>query len=426
MRLRSAKSASVSRSGTDWPSTMTLPESGRIRPPIKLRIVVLPLPLPPMMAVMRPCSACSVRPLRIARPLREKTTSCRLTTAPSARSEFEFFVASRLPAAGRFNPVPFSEDDVENAAPFYSGRRGFDNVISVTFIARELPFTRPENKFLARTSTNGTVTIVDPTETRIRRMTLTGSTPPPWLDLGDGITLIDSGYHRPGAVAFYLLVEGDQAAFIDTGTYSALPNALSTLAAHGLAAEEVAYVIPTHVHLDHAGGVGAIMRQFPNAPLVVHPRGTRHMIDPTQLLSGVAQIYGPERADREFGKPIPVAPERVIEAPDNFTLDLNGRSLRFLDTPGHARHHFCVFDERSGTIFSGDTLGVSYRQLDTARGAFIFPTTSPVQFEPEPLHRSIDRLLASRPRLILLTHFRRVDEISRLPPHQPTLIEAFF
>ena len=256
-------------------------------------------------------------------------------------------------------------------------------------------------------------------------MTLTGSTPPPWLDLGDGITLIDSGYHRPGAVAFYLLVEGDQAAFIDTGTYSALPNALSTLAAHGLAAEEVAYVIPTHVHLDHAGGVGAMMREFPNARLVVHPRGTRHMIDPTQLLSGVAQIYGPERADREFGKPIPVAPERVIEAPDNFTIDLNGRSLRFLDTPGHARHHFCVFDERSGTIFSGDTFGVSYRQLDTARGAFIFPTTSPVQFEPEPLHRSIDRLLASRPRQILLTHFGRVDEISRLAADMHTVIDAF-
>ncbi|HEX9813303.1 MAG TPA: MBL fold metallo-hydrolase [Burkholderiales bacterium] len=256
-------------------------------------------------------------------------------------------------------------------------------------------------------------------------MTSAASTSPPWLDLGNGIVRVDSGYHGSGRVAFYLLVEGDRAAFIDTGTYSALPNALATLRAFGVGVDRVAYVIPTHVHLDHAGGVGAMMREFPNARLVVHPRGTRHMIDPSQLLSGVAQIYGPERAEREFGKPIPVAPERVIEAPDNFRLELAGRSLLFLDTPGHARHHFCVFDERSRTIFAGDTFGISYRDFDTAHGAFIFPTTTPVQFEPDALHRSVDRLVARNPRRILLTHFGAVEEISRLAADMHTVIDAF-
>lgn len=256
-------------------------------------------------------------------------------------------------------------------------------------------------------------------------MAATNSVPSLWRDLGDGITRIDAGYNRPGQVAFYLLVAGDKAAFIDTGTYSSVPNALAVLRAKDIAPEQAAYVIPTHVHLDHAGGVGEMMRRLPNAKLVVHPRGTRHMLDPTQLIAGVAQVYGPERAEREFGKPIPVPVERVIEAPDNFTLDFNGRPLLFLDTPGHARHHFCVVDARSASVFAGDTFGLSYREFDTDRGAFILPTTSPVQFEPDRLHASIDRLLAHEPRQMLLTHFGRVTEIPRLAADMHTLIDAF-
>lgn len=246
-----------------------------------------------------------------------------------------------------------------------------------------------------------------------------------WVDLGDGITRIDSEYHRPGLVAFYLLTEGDKAAFIDTGTYSSVPRAMDVLKAKRLAPEQVAYVIPTHVHLDHAGGVGELMRRLPNAKLVVHPRGARHMIDPTQLIAGVRKVYGPERAEREFGNPIPVPVERVIEAPDNFTLDLNGRELLFLDTPGHARHHFCVVDNRSRSIFTGDTFGISYREFDTEHGAFILPTTTPVQFEPPALHASIDRLLTYHPRQMLLTHFGQVTEIERLAADMHTLIDAF-
>jgi len=247
----------------------------------------------------------------------------------------------------------------------------------------------------------------------------------PFFDLGHGITLIDAGYHRPGMVGFYLLTEKGSAAVIDTGTGHSLPALLEALAARGLGPDDVAYVIPTHVHLDHAGGAGEMMRRFPRATLVVHPRGARHLIDPSALKAGVNQVYGAERAEREFGTPVPVPAERVVEAPDNYTLLLNGRELLFLDTPGHARHHFCVIDARSGAIFSGDTFGLSYREFVTARGAFVLPTTTPVQFEPERLHASIERLRGYKPKQILLTHFGRVTDVERLAGDLHELIDAF-
>lgn len=246
----------------------------------------------------------------------------------------------------------------------------------------------------------------------------------PYSDLGNGITRIDSEYHRPGLAAFYLLVEGNQAAFIDSGTNHSVARALEALRLRALTPEQVAYVIPTHVHLDHAGGVGEMMQRFPNARLVIHPRGARHMIDPAKLMAGVLEVYGPEKAKESFGTLVPVPAARVIEAPDNYTVKLNGRELTFLDTPGHARHHFCVLDARSGSIFTGDTFGISYRELDTERGAFIFPTTTPVQFEPDALHASIDRLLTYRPKQMLLTHFGRVTEIERLAADMHAAIDA--
>lgn len=245
------------------------------------------------------------------------------------------------------------------------------------------------------------------------------------LDYEHGISAIDAHHQRPGLAAFYLLIEGNRAAFIDTGTSRSAPDALDVLRRRGLSPEQVAYVIPTHVHLDHAGGAGEMMRRFPNAKLVVHPKGARHLIDPTKLIAGVTAVYGPEAVARDFGGIVPVEAARVIEAPDDFTLDLNGRTLRFLDTPGHARHHFCVWDERSRGLFTGDTFGLSYRELDTDNGPFVFPTTTPVQFEPEALHASIDRLLQLRPQRLYLTHFGRITQVARAAEQMHELIDAF-
>jgi len=233
-------------------------------------------------------------------------------------------------------------------------------------------------------------------------------------DLGHGITAIDTGFVRPFFDASHLLVENGRAAFVDVGTSYSVPGLVAVLEAKGLRPEAVDYVIVTHVHLDHAGGAGEMMRRLPAARLVVHPRGARHMIDPSKLRAGAAAVYGEEAIVRNYGELVPVDPSRVIEAPEGHRLELGGRPLLFLDTPGHARHHLCVWDEASRSMFTGDTFGLAYRELASPRGAFILPTTTPVQFEPEALLASIDRLLAYLPAAMILTHYSRVTEIGRL------------
>ncbi len=237
---------------------------------------------------------------------------------------------------------------------------------------------------------------------------------PPLEALGHGIHGIDTGFVRPFFDASHLVVEQGRAAFVDVGTTFSVPGLLAALGALGLSREAVDYVIVTHVHLDHAGGAGEMMRLLPRAKLVVHPRGARHMVDPAKLWAGATAVYGEDAMRRNYGTLVPVDPARVVEAPDGFTLELASRPLVFLDTPGHARHHFCVWDEASRSMFTGDTFGLSYRELASGRGAFVMPTTTPVQFEPEALVASIDRLVGHAPRAMLLTHYSRVTEIERM------------
>ena len=189
--------------------------------------------------------------------------------------------------------------------------------------------------------------------------------------------------------------------------------------------ENIAYVIVTHVHLDHAGGAGEMVRFFPEAMLVVHPRGARHMIDPSRLVAGSLAVYGEEAFRRSYGEVVPVPAERVIEAPHEFTLELNGRKLLFLDTPGHARHHFCILDERSGGVFTGDAFGISYREFDVDGREFVFPATTPVQFEPGAAHDSIDLIMSHHPRAAYLTHFGRVTQLPRLADGLHHMLDDF-
>lgn len=242
--------------------------------------------------------------------------------------------------------------------------------------------------------------------------------------MNHGIHTIDTGFVRPRFDAAYLLVENGRAAFIDCGTNYAVPRMLDALSDAGLSPADVDWLILTHVHLDHAGGAGELIAQLPNARLVVHPRGARHMIDPSQLWAGASAVYGEEVMERTYGRLRPVAGERVIEAADGHIVSLSGRPLLCIDTPGHARHHLSVYDERANVCFTGDTFGLSYREFDTANGPFIVPTTSPVQFDPEALHASIRRLIALKPTAMYLTHYDRVEQVDKLADDLHAQIDA--
>ena len=245
-----------------------------------------------------------------------------------------------------------------------------------------------------------------------------------WRDYGNGIIAFDAGYVRPVLAAIHLVIEGGRVAFIDTGSNDALPNAIAALSRLGLDYSAVDYIILTHIHLDHAGGAGSMMAKFPNARLVVHPRGARHMSEPARLVAGVTQVYGAEYVTRVYGEIVPVPAERIIEAPDGHVISLAGRELLCLDTPGHARHHICIVDRKTGGVFSGDTFGLSYREHDVDGRPFIFPTTTPTQFDPVAMHASIERILSLRPEAIYLTHYGRVDNVRQLAADLGRRIDA--
>ncbi|SDI39387.1 MBL fold metallo-hydrolase [Propionivibrio dicarboxylicus] len=245
------------------------------------------------------------------------------------------------------------------------------------------------------------------------------------VSFGQGIYAIDSGYVRDGLAAIYLIVQNGRAAFVETGCNRSMVRVMAALQQLGISPDAVDFVIPTHVHLDHAGGASAMMRQFPNAQLVVHPRGARHMADPSKLVAGTIGVYGAEETTRLYGEILPIDAHRIIEAQDGFSVSLAGRQLLCLDVPGHAKHHIAIVDELSGGIFTGDTFGLSYAELTGPDRPFVFPTTTPVQLDPPALHASMDRLLAYRPPAVYLTHFGRLTEVAYCGEALHRQIDAF-
>ena len=228
------------------------------------------------------------------------------------------------------------------------------------------------------------------------------------INIAKGIDVVDSGYYSKDFAAIYLLRQNNKVAIIETGSNFSVPVVENVLIQKGLGFSDVSYIIPTHVHLDHAGGAGELMKQCLNAKLVVHPRGARHLIDPSKLIAGAVAVYGEEKFKEYYGEIVPIDANRVIEAEDNFILDFDGRELRFIDTPGHARHHFCIWDKATKSMFTGDTFGISYRDLDCKGIVYILPSTSPVQFDPESLIESINRIMEFKPERVCLTHFSAI------------------
>lgn len=245
------------------------------------------------------------------------------------------------------------------------------------------------------------------------------------IDYNNGICAIDALYVRPGLAAIHLIESEGRAAFVDTANFEAMPQALAALQARGLTPESVDYVILTHIHLDHAGAAGHMMQAFPKAKLVVHPRGARHMIEPSKLMAGVEAVYGKEGAQRMYGTLIPVPEDRIIEAHDNTVIRLGSRELLCIDSPGHARHHIAIVDKQTSGIFTGDTFGIAYRSLDVDGKPLIFPSATPVQFEPEAMKASIRRMLAMNPEAVYLTHYSRLAPPAELGAKVLRLIDRY-
>lgn len=212
---------------------------------------------------------------------------------------------------------------------------------------------------------------------------------------------------------------------MDTGANSAVPLLLDALAQQKLDVADVDYVFLTHIHLDHAGGAGLLMQHLPNARCVVHPRGAPHMVDPERLVAGTIGVYGEEKTLELYGEIVPIEGHRVVVAEDEMWFELNGRRMQTLHTEGHARHHYALNDPASRGVFTGDNFGISYRECDTARGEFIYPTTTPASFDPDEAHKSVDRIMGCDPLYAYLTHYSRISELERHAAQLHTDIDAF-
>ncbi|MFK8020208.1 MAG: MBL fold metallo-hydrolase [Pseudomonadales bacterium] len=239
------------------------------------------------------------------------------------------------------------------------------------------------------------------------------------------IFTIDAEYEKPDIAAIHLVREGDQLAIIDTGTVHSIPALERALDELGLSWQSVSFVILTHIHLDHAGGAGHIMQRALNARLVVHQKGARHMVDPSRLVEGSVVVYGKEAFERLYGEIVSIDSSRMHVPHEGETISLNGRVLEFLDTPGHANHHHCIWDAKTQSMFTGDTLGVGYRALRSEDRAVLMPSSTPVQFNPEALHASIEKVMDFAPKQLYLTHFGAIEPNKRLIDGLHEQIDAY-
>lgn len=247
----------------------------------------------------------------------------------------------------------------------------------------------------------------------------------PWFRHPHGITTVDAEYVRPGFASVHVLERGGRVAIVDTGANSAVSLVLRALTSLGLEPGAVDLLFLTHVHLDHAGGAGLLLQHLPRAKVVVHPRGAPHLVDPSRLEAATIAVYGEHAYQQLYGKLVPIPADRVATTRDGERLTLGGAELTILHTPGHAMHHQVLFDPEALAVFTGDTFGLSYRELDTTAGPFILPTTTPTQFDPEQLLDSVRRIVELEPESAYLTHFGRVTDIPRLAVALREQIDAF-
>jgi len=233
--------------------------------------------------------------------------------------------------------------------------------------------------------------------------------------VSDNIYLTDTLYlGREKFAASYFIEDGGEIAIVETNTNYAIPRILNAVLNSGFKLSQVKYVILTHIHLDHAGGAGLIMKELPDAELIVHPRGARHMISPEKLIESVKSVYGEKEYKDLYGDIIGVPKGKVISLTGGESISVGKRKLTMIDAPGHAKHHNIIYDELSGSVFSGDAFGIGYPRFRYEKGPLIFPSTSPVQFDPLSAAHTYKMITDLNPARILLTHFGSVENIGEI------------
>ncbi len=228
------------------------------------------------------------------------------------------------------------------------------------------------------------------------------------VQLADDLWRLDLNFQgEPDVIAAFLITSDRGHTLIETGPGSTLGALESGIIAAGARIEDIAQILVTHIHLDHAGAAGSLMRRIPRAKLFVHPMGAPHMINPERLIRSASRIYG-DRMGTLWGAFEPCPSDRVIDVEDGDIIACGSRTLTALHTPGHAWHHIAWHDASSSSLFCGDVGGVRITGSSIVR-----PPTPPPDIAVEEWHASVARMRALKPKHLDLTHFGRVDDVTR-------------
>lgn len=239
----------------------------------------------------------------------------------------------------------------------------------------------------------------------------------------DSIYTIDADYLFPEFAACYVFRRGGEGLVVDVNSAQAANRILETLSEIKLSPESISYLIVTHVHLDHSSGAGSLLKHLPKAKVICHPRAVKHLVDPTRLLESARAVYGAEKVKELYGEISPISEDRILPVEDGQVIAWRHRKLRFLHTPGHAKHHICILDENTQSVFTGDAFGLRYPSLSRDRDV-IFPSTSPIDFDPIAAKESVERIAALKPITIYPTHFGAINQIQ--PAKMQLLSELAF
>lgn len=226
------------------------------------------------------------------------------------------------------------------------------------------------------------------------------------VDLGHDVWMVDTRMGGYDGITAGYLIRGERPCLVETGAAHSAGAVVDTLAELGVGAADLATIVVTHIHLDHAGGVGDLATAFPNAQVAVHEAGARHLADPSRLMASAERVFG-DVLDELFGRLRPTDAERITVLSGDDAIDLGGgRRLESFDSPGHARHHVGLLDTVSGDLYTGDAAGVWTPETGDLR-----PATPPPEFDLDAALGSLDRMRERTPTRLLFSHFGPVTDV---------------